>query len=54
MNVHRNCQNTKFSSNNSVQPTELYDERRVKFYLDSYIGLMSHLIHALKVFPILI
>ena len=45
---------TEFSSTNSVYPTELFDELRIKFYLDSYIELMSHLIRTLKIFLILI
>ena len=32
---------TEFSSNNSVQPIQLFDELRIKFYLDSYIALIS-------------
>ena len=32
---------TEFSSNNSVKPIQLFDEIGIKFYLDSYIVLMS-------------
>ena len=40
--------------NNLVYTTKSFDEPCIKFYLDSYIGLLSDLIQSMKIFPILI